>query len=346
MKFIKYLAVLLAMLGCTPKNNKDTFNKRWKADVSKVQVEIDMSDIASDFYNLKLTVADIRKKYPFYLSQNTPDSRFEKDRRDSTELNIYAEIRKNVPNDKIKTELKDLFKHIKFYYPNFKEPKVFLYSSFTSDYLNPITYIPQNNYLLIATDCFLGYKNKYYDMMQIDRYIQRTMSMEYFSSKAAKELIKEMRLIPRETDSQSFVSQMIYQGKILILEDAFLPEVKDCYKIGYTEDQMNWAKENKYEIWNYFIENGYVFSDDISLSDRFLSLAPFSKFYTEIDSQSPGQIGCWTGWQICRKYLIENDKVSLQEFIKDTNHGQIFAKAKYKPNPLDDEVYEDKKVKK
>lgn len=333
MKIIKYLTVLLVVISCTHKNSKDNLNKRWKVDVSKIQASFEIHDIANDFYNLDFSLTNFRKKYPFYLSQATPDSRFERDRRDSMELNIYSEIKKKVANDKIKTELEDLFKHIKYYYPDFNIPTVYLYSSFTSDYLNPITYIPQNNYLLIATDCFLGYGNKYYDMMKIDRYIQRTMSMEYLSSKTAKEIIKGMALIPREITSQSFVSQMIYQGKILILEDAFLPGIKDCYKIGYTPDQINWARDNEFEIWNFFIENNYVFSDDISLSDRFLSLAPFSKFYTEIDSQSPGKIGCWIGWQICRKYLVENDRVSLQEFIKNTNHEQIFAKSKYKPSP-------------
>ncbi|CVK16270.1 hypothetical protein Ga0061079_10635 [Apibacter mensalis] len=333
MKIIKYLIILLLVISCTHKNSKDNLNKRWKVDVSKIQVSVEIHDIANDFYNLNFSISNFRKKYPFYLSQVTPDSRFERDRRDSMELNIYSEIKKKVANDKIKAELEDLFKHIKYYYPDFKLPTVYLYSSFTSDYLNPITYIPQNNYLLIATDCFLGYGNKYYDMMKIDRYIQRTMSMEYLSSKTAKEIIKGMALVPREITSQSFVSQMIYQGKILILEDAFLPEIKDCYKIGYTQDQINWARDNEFEIWNFFIENNYIFSDDISLSDRFLSLAPFSKFYTEVDSQSPGQIGCWTGWQICRKYLIKNDQVSLQEFIKNPNHEQIFAKSKYKPSP-------------
>lgn len=333
MKIIKYLTVLLLVISCTHKSSKDDLNKRWKVEVSEIQEPVEIHDIAKDFYNLDISIPDFRKKYPFYLSQNTPDSRFEKDRRDSTELNIYSEIKKKVSNDRIKTELENLFKHIKYYYPQFKSPTVYLYSSFTSDYLNPITYIPQNNYLLIATDCFLGFDNKYYNMMNIDKYIQRTMSMEYFSSKTAKEIIKGMAIVPRETNSQSFVSQMIYQGKILVLEDAFLPEVKDCYKIGYTQDQINWAKTNEYEIWSFFIESNYVFSDDISLSDRFLSLAPFSKFYTEVDSQSPGRIGCWTGWQICRKYLLENPQVNLQDFIKNPNHEQIFAKSKYKPHP-------------
>jgi hypothetical protein len=217
---------------------------------------------------------------------------------------------------------------------------VFLYSSFIQDYLDPVTYVPDHNYLFIAADCFLGYGNKYYDMMKIDRYLQVTMDPNYISPKTVKAVVNSMSLIPKDFVSQSFVSQMIYQGKILMLEDAFIPKVPDQYKIGYTKEQIEWAESNEFEIWNFFVQNNYVFSDDISLNDRFLSLAPFSKFYTEADSKSPGQIGCWTGWQICRNYFNENSKASLQDFIKNINHEEIFAQSKYKPLQLDEEVLE------
>jgi hypothetical protein len=29
----------------------------------------------------------------------------------------------------------------------------------------------------------------------------------------------------------------------------------------------------------------------------------FSKFYLEIDNESPGQVGGWIGWQIVRSYM-------------------------------------------
>lgn len=337
MKIIKYLLVFLLIIGCSKKGNDKNKNKRWDVDISGIGANVEVIDISKDFYNMQMPVSEFRKKYPFYLDPDFPDAQYEKQRKDTTELNIYNQIKGKIDNQKIKQELTTMFRYIKYYYPDFKEPKVFLYSSFIQDYLAPVTYIPDHNYLFIAVDCFLGYGNKYYDMMRIDRYLQVSMAHGYLPSKVAKVLINEKSWIPKELTTQSFVSQMIYQGKILILEDAFLPKVKDLYKIGYTQEQINWAESNEFEIWNFFIQNNYIFSDDTSLADRFLSVAPFSKFYTEVDAKSPGQIGCWVGWQICRKYFEENPKTTLQDFIKNPNHEEIFAKSKYKPEQLTEE---------
>jgi uncharacterized protein YjaZ len=57
--------------------------------------------------------------------------------------------------------------------------------------------------------------------------------------------------------------------------------------------------------------------------------APFSKFYIDIDKESPGRIGVWLGWQIVRSYM-NNNEVTLQQLLQ-TNAEEIFNKSKYKP---------------
>ena len=73
--------------------------------------------------------------------------------------------------------------------------------------------------------------------------------------------------------------------------------------MNYTPKQYDWAKENEVNIWNFFVENNLIFSDDIRLSERFIKPAPFSKFYTEIDNESSPQIGIFIGWEICKKFF-------------------------------------------
>nr|HRM13383.1 gliding motility lipoprotein GldB [Flavobacterium sp.] len=62
---------------------------------------------------------------------------------------------------------------------------------------------------------------------------------------------------------------------------------------------------------------------------RFINPAPFSKFYLEIDNESPGQVGAWIGWQMVRSYM-ENNKVPVADLLK-TDAKEIFSKSKYKP---------------
>jgi uncharacterized protein YjaZ len=63
-------------------------------------------------------------------------------------------------------------------------------------------------------------------------------------------------------------------------------------------------------------------------------MAPFSKFYLEIDNESPGRVGQWIGWQIVRSFM-QNNKVSMQEMIK-MDAKELFEKSKYKPKKTDE----------
>jgi uncharacterized protein YjaZ len=108
-----------------------------------------------------------------------------------------------------------------------------------------------------------------------------------------------------------------------------LPEYTDAEKMGYTPEQIVWCQENESYIWRYFIEKEMLYSDEPKLSSRFIDPAPFSKFYLEIDNDSPGRVGAWIGWQIVRSYM-ENNNTSIEQLLK-TDAKQIFEKSKYKP---------------
>jgi uncharacterized protein YjaZ len=82
-------------------------------------------------------------------------------------------------------------------------------------------------------------------------------------------------------------------------------------------------------MWRYFIEKEMLYSNEQKLSSRFINPAPFSKFYLEIDNESPGRVGAWIGWQIVRSYAKNND-MPIADLLKlDTK--KLFEKSKYKP---------------
>jgi hypothetical protein len=127
-----------------------------------------------------------------------------------------------------------------------------------------------------------------------------------------------------------FLNNCIIQGKKKYMLDEFLPMVSDERKMGYTKDQLDWAKANELPIWTYFMEKDLLFSSNSSLYKRFIADAPFSKFYLNIDNESPGRIGSWIGWQIVRSYM-KNNNVTLQQLLQ-TKAEEIFKKSKYKPH--------------
>ena len=89
-------------------------------------------------------------------------------------------------------------------------------------------------------------------------------------------------------------------------------------------------QENEYYMWSNLVENKLLFDSNPKNEQRFIYPAPFSKFYLEIDNQTPGRVGQWLGWQIVRSYMENNDDVTLEQLMAlDTK--TIFENSKYKP---------------
>ncbi len=137
-------------------------------------------------------------------------------------------------------------------------------------------------------------------------------------------------IVPFARNEQKFIDQIVYNGKIMTLQDAFIPNVPDHLKMSATAKQFEWNQANEAHIWDYFVENDYLFSADPRLVERFISPGPFSKFYTEIDKESSPQVGIFTGWKICQKFFEKNPGTKLQDFI-NMNATEIFNQSEYKP---------------
>ena len=105
--------------------------------------------------------------------------------------------------------------------------------------------------------------------------------------------------------------------------------VSEKEKTGYTFAKLAWAKQQEEAVWKFFIENELLYSTDTKLNKRFIEDAPFSKFYTAQDNQSPGKIGSYIGWQIVRSFMKQND-VSLQKLIA-IDAQSLLDQSKYKP---------------
>jgi uncharacterized protein YjaZ len=77
-----------------------------------------------------------------------------------------------------------------------------------------------------------------------------------------------------------------------------------------------------------------LYDTDSKLPSRFITPAPFSKFYLEIDNDSPGRVGQWIGWQIVRSFM-ENNEISVQEMLK-LDARELFERSRYKPKKIDE----------
>lgn len=313
----KVTLTLLFLVIVSCKNNTTP-----KIDVSDVNTTFTIDRFELQFYNTSFkNLPELKQKYPFLFPVQTPDSIWMN--RIKNEKELFRATEKVFFNFKnTKTKIATLFKHIKYYSPNFKEPKIITLIT-NLDYQSRVIYT--GDFLFLSLDMYLGEDNNLYT--DFPKYISQNFTKNRLIVDIAKAIIQKQ--LKPNTERQ-FIDIMIAEGKKMYLLDAYLPNVADRLKIGYSEKKIHWAKNNEIEIWKYFISNNLLYQTDKNLKTRFITPAPFSKFYLDIDNNSPGQIGIWIGWQIVRSY-IKNNNVTLSQFLQ-TNTEEIFSKSKYKPN--------------
>ncbi len=315
-KIVRLLFLFLMFYSC------NTDDKKELVDVSNVNVEFDVDRFDQKFYSIKPSELNTLKEEYFYLLGNTHDSVWLNKINNEDEQYLFKESQRVFGDfSESKKQLSDLFKHIKYYNPKFKAPKVVTNIS-NLDYEYPVIYA--DSLLFVSLDMYLGKDNVVYK--DFPTYLSQQYEKEAVVVDAAKDIIN---LSYPKRKGRSFLDKIINEGKNLYLLDAYLPTTSDELKINYSLDKMEWAIMNELNIWKYFIENELLFSNDSKLDGRFIDIAPFSKFYKQFDQESPGRIGVWIGWQIVRSYMKNND-VTLQELLA-TSPDIIYKKSKYKP---------------
>ena len=314
-KYFTIVLLLVLMVSCDKKSKVEK-----AVEAIPVALKVDRFDQA--FFEAKPNeLANLKAEYPFFFPEGTPDAVWIDKMQNKDWRALYAEVQKKFPDfNKQTTEIEDLFKHFKYYFPETVMPKIYTVIA-EMDYHNKAIYADDK--LIIALELYLGKMHQFYTFPEYlkQNFEERQMMPDIVSSFA-------VRKIPPPTE-KTLLANMIYYGKELYMKDIMLPDYTDAEKMGYTPEQITWSQENESYIWRYFIEEDLLFSTDAKLENRFVNMAPFSKFYLEIDNESPGRIGQWIGWQIVRSFM-ENNEVSLQEMLK-MDAKQIFERSKYKP---------------
>ena len=324
MKFFRIIVASLAFVLTLQSCQKDQ-EKTWKVEIEKPIENIEIIDISKEFYDLNIPLEQFQQKYPWFQG-TVSDEDFSLRRNDLEEAKIYKEAISKIDVSKLDQGLKNLFSHIQHHFPNFVAPKVYLYSSVLQGVTDPIFYKPEENFLFIDVTGFMGEGHDYYKPLEL--YYQKYMNPQNIIPRVSQ--IFAEQYVPFKAEHQKFIDQLVYQGKLMILQDAFLPNESDFLKMNYSQKQYDWTTANEPNIWNYFVENNLVFSDDAKLVERFIAPGPFSKFYTEIDNESSPQVGIYIGWQIAKTFLNKKPDTKLKDFLQ-LDAQDIFNEAKYSP---------------
>lgn len=317
MKFLLNIFIIsLILLSCKNENKSDV-------DITNIEVDYAVERFEQAFYKATSeSLIDVKNNFPLLFPIAVSDSVWLAKINNKDEQDLFNETQEIYSDfNEMKKQFTSLFKHITHYNPTFRAPKVITMLS-NIDYENRMIYA--DSILLVSLDVYLGKQHEFYADYPL--YIKENNSKEHLIVDAANAIIN-MQVKP--FNNRSFLSKIIVEGKKWYLLDSYLPLVSEKEKTGYSMKKLLWAKQNEEQVWKFFIEKELLYSTDTKLNKRFIENAPFSKFYTAQDNQSPGKIGGYIGWKIVQSFMKQND-VSLQKLIA-IDAQSLLDQSRYKP---------------
>jgi len=317
---MKYFFLLLMSFVCLNCNTQDKTEK----EIRSIPMEVKIVRFDKEFAATReSTLLELKAKYPVFFPKQFNDSIWIQKLNDTLQQELNSEVERKFPsNEKLEEELLSIFQHIKYYFPRFNSPTVVTTTS-DVDYNNKI--ILSDSLLIISLDTYLGSDHRFYG--GIKNYIAQNLTESQMGPDIVAAYAHQIIAKPSQ---RTFMAHMVFFGKELYLKDVLLPNLSDAEKIGYTEEQLKWAHENESEMWRYFVEKELLYSTSEKLLTQFINPAPFSKFYLEIDNESPGMIGRYLGWQIVRSYM--NTTNDTMNDLLNLDSDDLFKKSKYKPS--------------
>jgi len=332
-KYIYLFFLLLALSAC----HRNPLN----INISKVNLTLKIGRLDQDLFtvtpeNINRVVPELQKKYdPFfslynkeilaigdshdplyagYLLTFLSDSTISKARMrsDSLFLNFrpYAE------------QLELAFKHYHYYFPELPVPSVYTY---LSGFNQSIVTMP--DVIGISLDNYLGSNCRFYRQLGLPVYKKQNMVPQKLVYDALYGWVSQQ--FEYKGNTENLVSEMIYQGKLLYLLDALVPNGPDSLKIGYKKEQFDWCKSHEPEMWSYLVEKKMLFSGDRMELVRFINPSPFT---TPFGQKSPGRTGVWIGWQIVKSYMKKNPERALKDLMKENDYHKILNESGYSPD--------------
>ena len=219
----------------------------------------------------------------------------------------------------LEDQITDMFRHLKYHVPSATVPgKVVTYNS---AFRYGVVSTPEM--IGIGLDMYLGEDNRNVEMIGFPAYMKAKMDRQYLPVDIAHSWL--ITNVMNEGGGETFLSNMIYYGKLRYLIDAMMPDLEDHLKMRYTKDEYEFALASEWDVWQYLVDMDWIYTSELKVLMRFFEEAP-----TTVGIEgSPARIGQFMGWRIVRQYMEKNPEVTVEQLLKEEKES-VILKA-YKP---------------
>ena len=220
----------------------------------------------------------------------------------------------------IERPLADAFARIRWLYPEWEEPTLYL---FVSGFQSAVYFTEDG--LAIGADMYLGSDYPYYRQV-VYQYQLQTMRKECIPVDVVSAWL--FSHIPYTSTKNRLLDQMMYRGKVMYLLSCIFDYLPEYEVMGYTKEQWDWCVYHERAIWHRMMDKRDLFCTEQRVLSSYLNDGPFT---SEISQESPGRVGTWIGWRIAESYMEHNDTISLQSLMQQGDAQHILEASFYKP---------------
>jgi len=331
-RFIYLTPIIIFIIACK--------SEPLKVDVSNVDFQLEIIRVDQQ-YNSQASLAEISKKndeliqkseelYSYYTSEMLQVGRPDQDSTAAfilkfTQDSIMQLVQNGIDDtfgdfSDVTTGLIDMFRHLKYHIPNAILPKqVMTYNStFTNGMLSTSEEIG------IGLEMYIGEENEIVQQIPFPVYFKKRMNADYLLPDVAESWLTAN--VIEDQSGDSFLSNLIYFGKLYYVIKSMLPEMSDHKVLRYTEEELIWADLNEYNVWQHIVEQNWVYNTEMKVKMRYFKPAP-----TTVGVEgSPAMLGQFIGWKIINAYMDKNPELTIKELIAERNLTKILKA--YKPN--------------
>jgi len=314
-----YLAVVLALLFTSCKSNP------LDVDVSGIDSEVLVERFDKEFYmcsdmSTYPEVGSLAEKYPLFFdlynthiiscgsySEQSYYQCLKVFFSDYSVVEAYSSVNKVFSDcSDVQETLNEGFRHLLYYYPEENLPRVV---TFVAGFNQSI--VLMDGYIGIGLEKYLGEDCPLYDMLQIPEYARREMQRNRIPIDVMTEWFHDKH--PFASETNNLANRMIYNGMAMYFVEAMFPDMPETDRFTYTEEELEYCTHFERDIWTSLIENNYLFSTDVFTIKKFTENAPFT---SQFGQESPARVVNWTGLQIVKAY-VENNNVSFVDLMND-----------------------------
>lgn len=222
------------------------------------------------------------------------------------EKSIQREFKSKVD---IEEKIKEGLTHLKYHFPNGKQPKkiVYLNALFNSGVFCTETEIG------IGLERFLGETNEIIKRLPSQYYfdwMKKAMDKQYLERDVLAGWIETHYV---DEVSGTLAEHIVRAGRILYLTEAAFPNEDPSLILRYSKEDFEWAMDNEYDFWKYLVDENLLFKIDERTAANMINEGPFTPGLP--DQNSPDRLGQFIGWRMIHSYMEQND-ITVSEMMQ------------------------------